>query len=248
MTFKVVIIEDESRTCSLLKKMMEDIDLSIEVVGTAHSVEEGIRVIQETTPQIILLDIQMPGGSGFDILNSFEQYDFEVIFVTAHEEYALKAIKVSAIDYILKPVNKEELATALQNAIQAFSQKFDFKKRYQTLLDTLQEKQRKIVVKTKKSMFIVDQDDIVHCQSDRNYTFFYLSDGRKILTSKSLKEYEPILTLPDFIRCHRSYIVNLKYIDRYEHKDGGTIIMKDNTEIPLSRSSKEAFLDILENL
>lgn len=246
MSYKVLIVDDENRTCSLLSKMIEKLELPLEVVGIANNVEEGVAEIHQKQPNIVLLDIQMPDGSGFDLLNKINNRDFEVIFITAHEQFAIKAIKASTIDYILKPVDKGELMSAFQNAISVLNSKLNLK--YKNLLDTIQEKQKKIAIRTKKSVFIIDLEDIIKCQSDRNYTFFYLKDGKKILTSRSLKDYEDILKFPNFVRCHRSYIINLDYLDRYEHKDGGTIIMKDGSEIPLSRSSKDAFLSLLDSL
>ncbi len=248
MKYKTVIIDDESRTRSLLKKMIGHSDYPLEVVGDADSVSTGLEVIHEHDPDIVLLDIQMPDGSGFDVLDKINQRTFEVIFVTAHQEFAIRAIKFSALDYILKPVEIEELNGALENAIDTIQTKSDLSVKYETLLENIKNDNKRIVISTKSSMYVLPVKDIVHCQSDRNYTYFFINDGRKIFTSRTLKEYENILGLPDFIRCHRSHLINLNYIERYDRRDGGTIILKDGTDIPLSRLSRQRFMDVLDTL
>lgn len=248
MTYKVIIIDDEGRTRSMLNKMVSQTNFSLEVVGEADGVESGLLAIQKHEPDIVLLDIQMPDGSGFDLLDRLKNRNFEIIFITAHQEFAIRAIKFSALDYILKPVEIEELESALENAIDAIQTKSDLSVRYDTLVNNLKHNNKRIVIRTKSSMYVFDVKDIVHCQSDRNYTYFHLSDGRKVFTSRTLKDYEDTLCLPDFIRCHRSHIININYLERYDRGDGGTIVMKDGTEIPLSRLSRERFLDILDSL
>lgn len=248
MKYKVLIIDDERRTRSMLRKMISLTSFSLEVVGEAEDVESGIVAIREHQPDIILLDIQMPDGSGFDLLDRISKRNFEIIFITAHEEFAIRAIKFSALDYILKPVEIEELESSLENAIDAIQTKSDLSVSYEALMNNLKNNNKRVVIRTKTSMYVFDINDIIHCQSDRNYTYFYLNDDRKIMTSKTLKDFEEVLTLPDFIRCHRSHIININYLDRYERGDGGTIIMKNGTEIPLSRLSRERFMDVLDSL
>lgn len=248
MAYKVIIIDDERRTRSMLNKMVSQTHFPLEVVDEADSVEAGLLSIQKHEPDIVLLDIQMPDGSGFDLLDRLKSRKFEIIFVTAHQEFAIRAIKFSALDYILKPVEIEELESALENAIDAIQTKSDLSVRYETLVNNLKHNNKRIVIRTKSSMYVFDVKDIIHCQSDRNYTYFYLNDGRKVFTSRTLKDYEDVLCLPDFIRCHRSHIININYLERYDRGDGGTIVMKDGTEIPLSRLSRERFLEILDSL
>ncbi|HLV42221.1 MAG TPA: LytTR family DNA-binding domain-containing protein [Brumimicrobium sp.] len=248
MGYRVVIIDDEARTRSLLKKMVSNLNFPLEVVGEADGVASGLLAIQKHEPDIILLDIQMSDGSGFDVLDRVKKRNFEVIFVTAHQEFAIRAIKFSALDYILKPVEVQELESALGNTIDAIETKSDLSLRYEELLNNLKHNNKRIVIRTKGSMFVFDVKDIVHCQSDRNYTYFYLTDGRKVFTSRTLKDYEDTLCLPDFIRCHRSHIININHLERYDRGDGGTIVMKNGTEIPLSRLSRERFLEVLDTL
>ncbi|RFC54205.1 LytR/AlgR family response regulator transcription factor [Brumimicrobium aurantiacum] len=248
MSYKVIIIDDEGRTRSMLKKMVSSTNFPLKIVAEADSVQSGIDVINEHNPDIVLLDIQMPDGSGFDLLDRLRHRNFEIIFVTAHQEFAIRAIKFSALDYILKPVEIEELESALENAIDTIQSKSDLSMRYETLLENLKHSNKRVVIRTKGSMYVVDLKDIIHCQSDRNYTYFHLTDGRKIFTSRTMKEYENVLSLPDFIRCHRSHIINFNHIERYERGDGGIIVMKNGSEVPLSRQSKDRFMELLESL
>lgn len=248
MAYKILIIDDESRTRSLLSKMIETTGFDVETFPEGSSVASGIEAINRIKPDILLLDIQMPDGSGFELLEQIESRDFEVIFVTAHQEYAIRAIKSSALDYILKPVELSELENALENAISSIKNKKDLSAQYEALLNNIQSDKKKIILRTIESLYIFDINDIVRCQSERNYTNFFINDGRKIITSKTLKDYEDVLQYPLFLRCHRSHIINLNYLDRYDKSNGGTIVMKDGSEIPLSRSSKDRFFEILDNL
>lgn len=248
MAYKILIIDDESRTRTLLSKMIESIGFDVEIYPEGSSVASGIEAIHRINPDILLLDIQMPDGSGFELLEQLDSKDFEVIFVTAHQEYAIRAIKSSALDYILKPVEPSELENALENAINSIKNKKDLSAQYEALLNNIQSDKKKIILRTIESLYIFDINDIVRCQSERNYTNFFINDGRKIITSKTLKDYEDVLQYPLFLRCHRSHIINLNYLDRYDKSNGGTIVMKDGSEIPLSRSSKDRFFEILDNL
>ncbi|MBW7869312.1 MAG: response regulator transcription factor [Brumimicrobium sp.] len=248
MTYKVVIIDDELATRKLIANMLKNSDAPIEVVGEAGNIESGLILIKEEQPHIVLLDIQMPDGSGFDLLKKIKERNFEVIFITAHEEYAIRAIKFSALDYILKPIEEKELLHGITNALEVIEFKMDTSEHYNTLLNNIKNENKKLVIRTKTSVYVIDIKDIVYCQSDRNYTFFYLMDGKKILTSRLLKDYEDILVQSNFIRCHRSYIINLNHLDRYDRRDGGIVVMKDGSEIPISRSIKDKFIEILESL
>jgi two-component system LytT family response regulator len=228
--------------------MIETLDFDVEIFTDGSSVASGIEAIERIQPDILLLDIQMPDGSGFDLLEQVETRNFEVVFVTAHQEYAIRAIKTSALDYLLKPVELSELKNTLENAITSLDNKKDLSAQYETLLNNIQSDKKKIILRTIESLYIFDINDIVRCQSERNYTNFFINDGRKIIISKTLKEYEDILQYPLFLRCHRSHIINLNYLDRYDKSNGGTIVMKDGSEVPLSRSSKDRFFEILDNL
>lgn len=245
---KALIIDDENRTRDLIAKMINSFGLDIEAIPAGENVQSGIRAIEEHRPDIIFLDIQMPDGTGFDLLRAIPDKNFEVIFITAHEEFAIKAIKFSALDYILKPVDPEELKAAVERALDAMGDKRD-ERQFEALQNNISAQQkRRLVLKTQESVHVVDLDQIIRCESDRNYTSFYLTEGRKILVSKTLKEFETLLIGYNFIRVQQSHLINLDYVDRYNKGNGGSVVMRDGSEVPLSPAKREIFFKILENL
>lgn len=248
MAYKVLIIDDESRTRSLLYNMLSRMDIPLSIHQDGSSVSTGLKAINQINPDIVLLDIQLPDGTGFDILEQIGERDFQVIFVTAHEEFAIRAIKSSALDYILKPVDQKELSSAVGSAINSIEKYADQNEKYDTLLDNIKNDQKKLVLRTAESLFILDVDSIMRCQSENNYTMFFLDDGRKIVTSRTMKDHEEALSYPYFMRCHRSHIINLNFVDRFDKNDGGKIVMKDEDEVPLSRKFRERFFELLEKM
>ena len=179
MSRKVLIIDDEKPTRTFIRKMLESFDLNLSIYTDGENVESGIEAIEDIQPDIVLLDIQMPDGNGFDVLRQVKYKQFEVIFITAFQEFAVQAIKFSALDYILKPIDAEELHTAMTNALQLVEHKKD-DTQFQALQHNIQpQHKRKLVLKTQESIFVIEIDDIVHCEADKNYTFFYLNDGKR---------------------------------------------------------------------
>jgi two-component system LytT family response regulator len=248
MTRKVLIIDDENPTREFIRKMLESFDLNLEIYTEGENVQSGIDAIERIKPDIVLLDIQMPDGNGFDVLKSVAHKQFEIIFITAFQEFAVQAIKFSALDYILKPIDAEELRNAVTNALQLLTHKKD-DHQLQALQHNIQPHlKRKLVLKTQESIFVVEIDDIVHCEADKNYTFFYLNDGKKILVSKTLKDYDTLLSGLQFFRVHQSHLINLNCVERYDKHDGGSVILKDGTAIPLSPAKKEQFFKSLDQL
>lgn len=248
MAYKVLIIDDESRTRTLLYNMLSRMDLPLKIYQDGSSVSSGLKSINEINPDIVLLDIHLPDGTGFDILDQIGERDFQVIFITAHEEFAIRAIKSSALDYILKPVDQKELNESMNRAITSIEKHSDQNEKYDALLDNIRHDKKKLVLRTVESLFIVDVDSIMRCQSENNYTMFYLDDSRKIVTSRTLKDHEEALTYPYFMRCHRSHMINLNFVDRFDKNDGGKIVMKDDAEVPLSRKFREKFFELLEKM
>jgi two-component system LytT family response regulator len=228
--------------------MIDSFGFDVEVFTDGENVETGIAAIKSLKPDIVFLDIQMPDGTGFDLLNQVGEKTFELIFITAFQEYAIMAIKFSALDYILKPIDAEELKTALQNALDTI----DFKKeetQYEALSHNLNTNQkRKLVLKTQESVHVVDLNEIIRCEADKNYTFFYLNSGKKILVSRTLKDFELLLSNHGFFRVQQSHLINIEYIDRYDKSEGGSVIMKDGSAVPLSNAKKDLFFQLLENL
>ena len=245
---KVLIIDDEKRIRDFVKRMIDSFELDVQVYTDGESVDTGIESIKRIQPDIVFLDIQMPDGTGFDLLNQIGEKRFELIFITAFQEYAIMAIKFSALDYILKPIDAEELKTALVNALDTI----DYKKedtQFDALTHNLNTNQkRKLVLKTQESVHVVDLNEIIRCEADKNYTFFYLNNGKKILVSRTLKDFEMLLGNHGFFRAQQSHLINLEYIDRYDKQEGGSVIMKDGASVPLSSAKKDQFFQLLENL
>ncbi len=248
MKKKVLIIDDENRTRDFVKKMIDSFNLDLDVFTDGENVETGIEAINRIQPDILLLDIQMPDGTGFDVLNSIETKNFEVIFITAYQEYAIKAIKFSALDYILKPIDSEELHSSIITAIDSLEFKREETK-FIALENNMQpNSRRKLVLKTQECVYVVDLNEIIRCEADKNYTFFYLNSGKKILVSRTLKDYETMLNGYGFFRIQQSHLINLEYLDRYDKQQGGAVIMKDGTSVPLSPAKKDQFFKLLEKL
>jgi two-component system LytT family response regulator len=245
---KAVIIDDEKRTRELIAKMIESFDLGIETFPIGENVASGLAAIESIRPQLVFLDIQMPDGTGFDLLKMIPNKNFEVIFITAHEEFAIKAIKFSALDYVLKPVDAEELRSAVERAIESFYHKKE-ESQFEALNTNIQPTQkRRLVLKTQESVHVVDLDKIIRCEADRNYTSFYIVGGKKILVSKTLKDYETLLTGHNFLRVQQSHLINLDFVDRFDKGIGGSVVMKDGSSVPLSSAKRDIFFKILENL
>ncbi len=247
---RVLIIDDEKRTQDLIQKMTQSFNLDLDCVVDGSSVKTGVEAIKKHHPDIVLLDIQMPDGTGFDILNHFPSREFKVIFFTAHEEYAIKAIKHTALDYLLKPVDRRELKGALERAIDEIKehQKDKPETNNNGNGNTLDPHKKRLVLKTLESVYVVELETIIRCEADRNYTTFYLTTGNKIVVSKTLKEYEGLLSNYNFLRIQQSHLINLDFVDRYDKADGGHVVMKDNSQIPLSPSKRDVFFSILENI
>ncbi|MBP6089674.1 MAG: response regulator transcription factor [Crocinitomicaceae bacterium] len=245
---KVLIIDDENRTRDLIAKMILSFGLDVEVISEGETVTSAIKAIEHHQPDIVFIDIQMPDGTGFDVLTNITPKNFEVIFITAHEEFAIQAIKFSALDYLLKPVDPLELKEALEKAVQSVNIK-----KIDSQLEALQNnilpnQKKRLVLKTLESIFIVELHDIIRCESDRNYTSFFLQNGKKIVVSKTLKDYETLLHGHNFMRVQQSHLINIDFVERYDKANGGFVVMKDGSEIPLSAAKRDAFFTTLENL
>lgn len=245
---KVLIIDDENRTRNLISNMIQSFGLDIETIPEGENVKSGIEAIKKHNPDIVFLDIQMPDGTGFDVIQSIPDKNFEVIFITAHEEFAIKAIKFSALDYLLKPVDPLELKAALEKALNAVDNQND-SSQYDALNTNMNpSEKRRLVLKTQESVHVVELDEIIRCEADRNYTSFFLQNNKKILVSKTLKEYETLLAGHNFLRVQQSHLININYVDRYDKKNGGAVVMKDGSEVPLSPAKRDVFFKRLENI
>lgn len=219
---------------------------NIRILGEAGSVAEAHELIQQLTPEIVLLDINMPDGTGFDLLAKFEKIDFRLIFITAHEEYAINAFKFSAIDYILKPISAGSLLSAIDKAGNAID-KDQMALKLNVLLNNL-EKLKKIVLKTAESIHIINVDQIIRCEADVNYTHFYLDNAKHLIVSKPLKDYAEVLEQAGFFRTHQSHLVNLEHVVRYDKTEGGHLVMDNESIVPVSTRKKDELFQVFEKM
>ena len=246
---KVVIIDDENKIINTITKLIETSFIDISIVASSNDIRSGYHQIIKHQPDILILDINLPDGTGFDLLKRFSHPRFKLIFVTAYEEYAIKAFKFSAIDYILKPIDANELNLAISKArdLKIIEEQ---QLKVKALMENVNEDKtlKKIVLRTSESLHLVKVEDIIRCEADSNYTFFYLIDGRKILISKTIKEYTELLKNSGFVRVHQSHLINTSYIDRYDKTSGRGLVMKDDSNIPVSKDRKPYFLKHLDSL
>ncbi|MEN8223933.1 MAG: LytTR family DNA-binding domain-containing protein [Bacteroidota bacterium] len=245
-----IIVEDEKHSRETLRGMLDRYCKNVTIVAEADSYRDGMKMIREHKPDVIFLDIQMPDGSGFRLLEELEEINFEIIFTTAFDQFAIKAIKYSALDYLLKPIDPEELVNALKK-VESKIHQLGVNENIQVLLDNIKSKDadpHKIVLSTSEKIHIIETDQILRCESDNYYTNFFLIDGKKILVSKTLKENEELLGDHNFIRPHKSHLVNVKYIKGFLRIDGGYIEMTDGSKIPVSRRKREKIIEIITHL
>ncbi len=242
----VVVIDDEPRARETIINILGRSKSDIQVVGEADSVQSGYELIIETYPDLVLLDISLTDGTGFDLLKKFEKINFKVIFITAHEEYALKAFKFSALDYILKPVIAGDLLQAVEKTNESKLQE-ETELKISTFFTNL-EKIRKVVLKTAESIHIIQIKNIVRCEADVNYTVFYIDNSEKLMVSKTLKDYAEMLEPAGFFRSHQSHLVNLDHIMRYDKGEGGHLVMKDGSIVPVSSRKKEDLFKLFEKM
>lgn len=247
----VLIIDDEELSRETISAIVRQYCEKTTVIGEASSVREGLKAIKELKPDVILLDIQLGDGSGFELLRMAEPVHAFVIFITAYEEYAIKAFKTAALDYLLKPVDIGELQAAIQKAKDQ-KQRSSIETQLNILLTNFNQvaigSSQKIVLKTNDQMHILSSNEIMHIEAEGNYTKFYLVNRKTILVSKTLKEYEEILDKSIFVRIHQSHIVNMSYASRFDKRNGGFLILKDNTALPVSTRKKDDLIQYLEGL
>ena len=233
-----VIIDDEKQIRKLLSSLLNSECHEVDILGEADSVKAGIELVNRTNPDLVFLDIKLPDGSGFDILSGIKNLNFNVIFVTAFEEFAIKAFEFSAIDYILKPVDPELLIRAVKRTTHKMKAELSLK--MNTLLSNIKERDdKKIVLKTFDHVYLVKVNDIICLESDQNYTTVNVVDGKNILVSRTLKDFTNLLEDFGFIRIHRSHLINPAHIEGFERAEGGTVLMKNGYQIPVSSRKKD---------
>jgi len=239
-----VIIEDEKKSMEVLQALVSANCPDVNIIGTADSVATGLELIKKVSPNLIFLDIEMADGSGFDLLERLGGGNYSVIFTTASDAHALKAIKFSAIDYLLKPIDGDELKVACDKLKEKAPNDASLENLRFLLQNFKQPSQQysKITLPTGNAYEIVNVKDIIRCEADGSYTTFFLENKKKLLVSASLKHYEDLLPPEDFIRVHHHHLINMNHVVRYLKTDGGYAVMSDGTQIEISRRKKEAFI------
>ncbi len=238
-----VIIDDEPGAREALKNLISEHCPEIEIIGEAGSIADGRALLAKTQVELVFLDVQMPDGTGFDLLVGLEKISFQVIFASAYDHFAITAFKFSAVDYLLKPIIIEDLKAAVKKIRLSDKSSID---RIKTLIDN-QGAIKKIALPSMEEVNFVKVEDIIRCESDNNYTRFFLTGNQQILVSKTLKEYEDLLEPLGFFRSHKSSLINLRYIKKYIKGEGGTIVMEDGSIVELSRRRKDDFFRVLQN-
>ena len=248
-----ILIDDDSNLRNGMKSLLSRYAPQIHIIGEADSVESGTALLLQNPPQVLFLDIHLGDGSGFDLLeevNKKGKLNSQIVFITAHEQYAIKAFRFSALDFLLKPVDPEELEKVigkLKNVID----KNDNVAHIDLLLENIRKKVdnfKRIALSNSDGIHLFEVSDIIRCESEDNYTKFYIKNNKPILISRTLKEYEDLLTEHGFERIHQSHLINLAYLKSYIKKDGGYVVMADNSNLPISQRKKDRLQELLKTM
>jgi two-component system LytT family response regulator len=237
-----IIIDDEKSGAEVLQALIEQNCEEICIIAVAYSITSAIASIEEHRPDLVFLDIEMPTGTGFDILKATQYLEYETIFITAYENYAVKAFKTDATDYLLKPIDVDELAEALHKV----SKRIAYKKDRLDKTDQGAQTITKISVPSREGLFVIEVNDIIRFEAQSNYTYIFMRNKKKLLVSKTLKSFEYLLSDAHFCRVHSSHLINLNEIDRYIKGDGGMLILKDSAQVPVSRANKAELIKRLD--
>lgn len=249
-----LLVDDDKHLRTGLKALLDRYTNDIAIIGEAESVKTGIAAIEKLRPQVIFLDIHLSDGTGFDILERLKKatgkINAHIVFITAHEEYAVKAFKFSALDFLLKPVDFEELQNTIAKIKEAVGKNNSFE-HIDLLLENIRKKvdnYKRIALSTSDGIHLFEVSDIIRCEAKINYTQFFIKNHKPILISRTLKEYEELLTEHGFERIHQSHLINLSYLKSYIKNDGGYVVMADNTNIPIAQSKKEKLQELIRAL
>ena len=240
---KAIIIDDEPYCCEILAAMLESDCPGVEIKAICNNAKDALAAIRQQSPDLVLLDVEMPKMNGFEMLEQLASVNFHLIFTTSYDQYALKAIRFSAIDYLLKPIDREELKKAVQKVKDRIQ--VPVPQQLEILLEKIRQPSKpinKIALPTMEGLHMVPVDDIISCTSDDNYTNIQLKSGKRMLVTRTLKDMEEILEQHSFIRVHRFYIVNLNEIEKYVKGEGGCLVMSDGSNIDVARNKKEVLL------
>ncbi|MFN3917939.1 MAG: LytR/AlgR family response regulator transcription factor [Flavobacteriales bacterium] len=242
---KAVIIDDHYEARFVLKSHVESFCFNVNIIGEADSVKSGAKLIAQTQPDLVFLDIELGDGSGFDILEILPHLNFKVIFTTGNDGHAIKAFRFSAVDYLLKPIDSEQLTESVSRAVNTVCRENENLKNLAKEIKHKKEITR-ISIPTQNKIILADIKDIIHCEADVNYTTIHLNSGEKYLVSKTLKEYDELLSEYGFIRPHQSHLVNLQFIKEFVKEDGCYLVLKNRSHIPVSTRNRNKITEMLK--
>lgn len=245
---RVVVIDDDPLVHQLVGRAIEMHCPQLTIVANADCVRDGLTIIHNAQPDIVIVDVKLPDGNGFELINQFNNPDFKVIFISAFQEYALKGYKCSAIDYILKPLHIEELVQVLLKAVELIDA--DERNRLQKMEDVAanHSHSHKLILKTLEQVHIVNTDEIIHIEASGSYSTFFLDGNRKLIISKAIKEFEELLLDKGFFRIHKSHLVNINKISYFNKASGGTVVMGNGISLPVASRKKEMLLELFYKL
>ncbi len=247
---KVLIIDNEEQIRIGLEKQLKTFCPQVTQIQQATGVVSGLLAISNYKPDLVFLDVEMDDGTGIELASKLESYSFQLVFITAHDKYAVNAFKLSAIDFLLKPIDVEDLINSVVRAEKNIKNKtleLQFKI-LQESISSIAVTDKKIVLKDNESIYFVKVSDIVRCKAEGPYTEFYLMSDQKIIISKSLKEYEEVLEPFGFVRTHHSHLINIKHISRFDKADGGVLVMDNEHVVPVSQRKRELILELLNGI
>jgi len=239
---RTIIIDDERRSRETLATLLQRYCPDIELLDTAESVAAGAETIRSQTPDLVFLDIEMPHGSGFDLLDTGHPERFEVIFTTAYDRYAIRAIKCSPLDYLMKPIDRDDLIAAVEKARKKLAPQEQMARYVGAVLETIRsqsERLHKVALPTSDGLLFIEPEQILRCEAQGNYTTIHLINGERILVTRTLKEFDGLLTPMNFFRVHNAHLINLRHVRKYVRGDGGHIIMSDSNSIEVSRRRRD---------
>ena len=247
---KAIIIEDEKNARTALMQMILEDCPEIKIIAESADVHESIALINRENPDLVFLDIRLGNSTSFEILKKVDHSSFDIIFTTAYENYATKAFRFSAIDYLLKPINRNYLREAIDRLLKK-TEKIDNKKKIEALLSNISQSDRKpkrIILSTQEMISVVDLKDIIRCEANVNYTRFFIDGQKDMLISRTLKDFEEELSDCDFMRVHKSHLINLRFVKGYDKREGGSIVLADDVRVPISPRKRDQFMEQLKRM
>ncbi|MCD6346256.1 MAG: response regulator transcription factor [Bacteroidales bacterium] len=243
---QAVLVDDEDNSLEALEILLNRYCPDVQVTGTAQSVEDAVKTINDTKPELVFLDIALPDGQGFEVLEKVDHQSFEIIFTTAYDQYALKAFEFSALDYLLKPINAEKLRLSVEH-FQEIHNSENFGEKIGVLRESLNNQNERIILSSMDGFEVYKISDIIRCEANGSYTTFFIKDSRKVVTSKTLNNFEKLLSDMPFVRVHSKHLVNLNFIKKYISGRGGYIVFEDGTQVDVSERKKKEFIRLMKD-